>query len=219
MAETSPPAQQQQLRGASNMLQEQQTEAGTQQQISQSTAQPAKPSLKAKGSGMARDFLSGLKSKSSQRGTAGGSGAAPAKTGRRVSLLPFVPNPPVSSTSNPQSSGAAGFSGPTGSFSPSTGTGLQNGSDLPPSRVAPAAAPGIMTSSHENSDVLALRPGPISGPPASGELPVANGLSAAAPAMPGTTLVTTTTTEVIEPRAEPLESVPLAGTLPSRPRR
>ena len=208
--EVAPQQEPQQLRGASNLLQQQQTEAGTQQQIAQSTTQRNKAGLNfhAGPSVMVREFFNGMKSKQGQQGSTGAAGSKPAS--RRVPRLPFVSTPDQlnSTVSRPTAIGAVGASRPAGA----TASSLEQGENLPPSRVAPDAEPGIMTSS---PDISALRSGPTQGSAAVTEGPIVSSETVA-----GTTFVTTTTTtQVSGPRQEAMEIVPLAEDLPSRPQR
>ncbi|KAK9841149.1 hypothetical protein WJX74_000805 [Apatococcus lobatus] len=216
LAESGPPEtaapQQQQLRGASNLLQQQQTDAGTQSQISQSTAQPAKPSLKTKGSDLAREILS--MKRRGQSGSATANGKPSGRKGPRFARLPFVSNPNVTGNSN--TSQPAGSAAGTGASSMPE---IQQANTGLPSRVAPDAGPGILSSNP--SDVSALHPGPIEGSSAglNSMSPAVTSQSIDSTSVEGTTLVTTTTTTRLDPQTDALDSVPLATERISRPKR
>ena len=208
--EAAAPQQQPQLRGASSLLQEQQTEAGTQSQISQSTAQPAKPSLKTKGSDLAREILS-LKPR---RGGASGTtnGTASKKGPSRFARLPFVSNPNVTSNSNT----AAGYAAGTGAYSAPE---IAQADSALPSRAAPDAGPGIL--SPNSSDNFVMGQGLLEGSSAAlSSPPAVTSQYVDSTSIEGTTLVTTeTTTRIDGPQIDALDVVPLASDRISRPKR
>lgn len=215
LAESGPPEtaapQQQQLRGASNMLQEQQTEAGTQSQIKQSTAQPARPGLKTKASDLSREFLSSIKSKrSGQRGATANGTASASKGPSRFAKLPFVANPNVTSNSDTSRPAAGGYAAGTGDYSVPE---IEQSNTALPSRVAPDAGPGILNSSP--GDILAS---PLPGSSAAlSNGPAITSQTIEGTTAEGTTLVTTTTTTRID--GEALDVVPLATDNIVRPKR
>ena len=195
------------------MLQEQQTEAGTQSQISQSTAQPAKPSLKTKGSDLAREILSMKPRRGGQSGTA--NGTASKKGPSRFARLPFVSNPNVTTSSN-TSQPAAGYAAGTGAYSAPE---IAHADSSLPSRAAPDAGPGILSPNSGGNFVMS--PGLIEGSSAAlSSPPTVTSQYVDSTSVEGTTLVTTeTTTRIDGPQIDALDVVPLASDRISRPKR